>query len=387
MSVLGIVAEYNPFHNGHLYHLEKAASAVSPSAVLVALSGPFTQRGEPAFLSPWVRAECALLAGADAVFALPVLWTVRDAEHYALGAVSLLSALGATHLAFGAESEDLSMLQRTAFFLESPPVGFRNELRRLLSEGTGFPAAISMASARFCPESESVLKHPNNILAVCYLRAICRLGLSMIPVLIPRSGCYHSDRIDPSAPSASAIRSALMRGSWQDALSALPPWSRDAVRHAFLARAVPDTDRMDAVLTERIRSMLPEQAALLPDCGEGLDSALLKAAAGSHSREDLISRLTTRRYPSARISRICACAMLNITREQLTKTPLPRSALLLALKRNLSLTGSWKALSLPASPADWFRMADRSEEAAYRFWGDLSGLPGSFPFTQKTLTR
>lgn len=121
MAILGIVAEYDPFHNGHLQHLHLSMDSVSPSAVLIALSGPFKQRGEPALLSPFVRAECALASGADAVFALPVLWTVRDAEHYALGAVSMLASLGVTHLAFGAETADLPLLQRTADLLEDSP--------------------------------------------------------------------------------------------------------------------------------------------------------------------------------------------------------------------------------------------------------------------------
>ena len=102
MSILGIVAEYDPFHNGHLHHLREAAAAVSPDAVLIALSGPFKQRGQASLLSPYARAESALEFGADAVLALPVCWTVHDAEHYALGAVSMLASLGATHLAFGA---------------------------------------------------------------------------------------------------------------------------------------------------------------------------------------------------------------------------------------------------------------------------------------------
>ena len=120
MRVLGIVAEYDPFHLGHARHLRLAREAVRPDAVLIALSPCIKQRGELSLLSPHDRAACALSEGADAVFALPVLWTVRDAEHYALGAVSLLAGLGATHLAFGAETDDLSLLRRTAELLENP---------------------------------------------------------------------------------------------------------------------------------------------------------------------------------------------------------------------------------------------------------------------------
>ena len=146
MSVLGIVAEYDPFHNGHLFHLRSAMEAVSPSAVLVALSGPFKQRGEIALLSPFVRAECALSSGADAVFMLPSLWTVRDAEHYALGAVSVLASLGATHLAFGAENADLSLLQQTADLLEDSPEKLKAELADLQKQLAGGSASTSSSA-------------------------------------------------------------------------------------------------------------------------------------------------------------------------------------------------------------------------------------------------
>ena len=114
MTILGIIAEYDPFHNGHLYHLNEAKKRVQPDFTYIVLSPCLKQRGTFSMLSPLDRARLALEAGADAVFALPVLWTVRDAEHYALGAVSMLASLGVTHLAFGAETADLPLLQRTA---------------------------------------------------------------------------------------------------------------------------------------------------------------------------------------------------------------------------------------------------------------------------------
>ena len=385
MAVLGIVAEYNPFHNGHLRHLREAAAAVSPSAVLVALSGPVTQRGEVPLLSPWARAECALAAGADAVFSMPVLWTVRDAEHYALGAVSLLASLGADSLAFGAETEDLSLLRQTADLLESSPASFRSALKAFLSEGFGYPAALSRAAGLVLPESEALLRQPNNILAVCYLRAIRRLDVPVTPVLIPRPAGYRAERIDPAAPSASAVREALYRGAWPQALSALPPNSRQAVRSAFLSGSVPDPRVLDALLLNRLRSMSDDEWNSLPDGEDGLSAALRKAASGANSRSQLIALGTTRRHPSARVSRLCACALLGITRSDLAGAALPRSALLLALKKNPLLTARWKELAMPASPARWLESAGTAEQAAWRLWGLCCGLPGSFPWTCRTI--
>ena len=387
MAVLGIVAEYDPFHNGHLRHLRMAVSSVKPSAVVVALSGPFKQRGEPSLLSPFSRAACALAAGADAVLALPVLWTVRDAEHYALGAVHLLSSLGATHLAFGAETADLPLLEQAADLLEHPPSPLQDAIRASLAEGIGYPAALAKAAGACIPECGALLDRPNNILAVCYLRAIRRLGLSLIPVVISRSGAYHDVRILPDAPSASALRDALMRGAWPQVLQALPPASEKTIRSAFLSGAYPDSKRLDAMLLEKLRAMNPEQAAALPDCPEGLDRALLNAASRASSREEIVSMMTSRRYSSARISRLCACALLGITRGQLEHLPLPDSALLLALKRNPSLTGSWKSSDVRVvSFSDCLESVGSADRAAWRIWSLACGLPSSFPFTQKMIT-
>ena len=387
MSVLGIVAEYDPFHSGHLHHLRAAVSAVSPSAVLVGLSGPFRQRGVPSLLSPFSRAQCALAAGADAVFALPVLWTVRDAEHYALGAVSLIASLGATHLAFGAETADLDLLRKTADLLEDAPASLRNELHASLSEGAGYPASLARAAEICLPESGVLLRSPNNILAVCYLRAIRRLSLSLTPVVIPRTGGYSADRIDPEAPSASAVTAALRRGDWQNALSALPPASAEILRADFLSGNVPDLKQLDILLLEKLRSMAREEAALLPDCPEGLDAALLRAAARVNSREELIAALTGRRYPSARISRLCTYALLGITKESVDTAPLPDRALLLALKKNPSMTGSWKNGPVRVSaPSKGLEGADPAERAAWRVWALCCGKPASWPFEQKLVT-
>ena len=388
MAILGIIAEYDPFHNGHLLHLRSAVSAVNPSAVLVALSGPFKQRGDPALLSPFARAEAALAAGADAVFSLPVCWTLRDAEHYALGAVSLLSSLGATHLGFGAETADLSLLRRTADLLEDPPQAMRDALRAALSEGCGWPAAAAGAAAAVLPESREVLGHPNNILAVCYLRAIRRLRLSLVPVVIPRSGSYHACRVDASAPSASALRAALCRGAWSSALPAMPAFSASLVRSAFLSGHVPDPGKIDSLLLDKLRAMSREEVSHLPDCPEGLDAALLKAARDASSRDGVIRAVTTRRYTAARVSRLCACALLGLTADLLRDLPLPASALLLAVKKGPSLAGLWKDAGISVlSASEYLGGAIPAERAAWRAWALAAGYPASFPFTEKVVTE
>ena len=385
MRILGIVAEYDPFHNGHLFHLCEAKKQVSPDLTYIVLSPCFKQRGEPALLSPADRARCALEAGADAVFALPVSWTVRDAEHYALGAVSLLSGLGATHLAFGAETPHLPLLSCAAALLEQPSSEFGAAVKSALSAGKGWPAAVSAALSAALPEAAGLLDRPNNILAVSYLRALRRLGLSLTPVAVPRSGSYHAPAVLPSSPSASSVREALMRGNYASAFAALPDYSVSVLRRRFLEGAVPDDSILDQLVLSRLRSMSDAEYRLLPDLSEGMEHALRAAAASVRTRRDLIAALTCKRYPAARISRLCACAVLNLTADSLADTPLPDSALLLGLKSNPEMTALWKRLPLPvvSSFTEWNKAAHPADLAAWSLWAQCCRLPDTLPFTEK----
>lgn len=388
MRILGIVAEYDPFHRGHLFHLQEAKRQIEPDFTFVALSPCLKQRGDLALLSPSDRARCALESGADAVFALPVCWTLREAEHYALGAVSLLAGLGATHLAFGAETADLSLLSAAAELLESPSALFSHTLKDRLAAGAGYPAALSSALSAALPEAAGLLDKPNNTLAVCYLRAVRRLNLSLTPVAIPRRGSYHAPGIDPEAPSASAIRGSLLRGAYGPAFDAVPKVTADLLRRRFAEGRVPDESVLDALLLWRLRSMTDKDYALLPDVSEGMENALREAASAVHTRRQLLSDLSGKRYPAARLSRLCAYALLGVTRPALESCPLPDSALLLGLKKNPAMTALWKKQSLRVLPsfAEWKKAAPPADLAAWRLWALCCRLPDTLPFTEKTVT-
>jgi len=388
VKILGIIAEYDPFHNGHLRHISRAQSAVSPDLTFVALSGCFKQRGELSLLSPADRARCALKAGADAVFCLPVIWTIRDAEHYALGAVSLLSGLGITHLAFGAETPDPGLLQQAADILESPCSAFRAVLKEKLSSGTGYPAALSAALSSVLPAAGGLLDCPNNTLAVCYLRAASRLGLSLQPVIIPRSGSYHAPGIDPGSPSASALRESLLRGNYAAAFQAVPEYTADLLRRRFLEGRIPDRRVFDHLLLARLRTMSSNEFASLPDLSEGMENALRSAAAESDSREELLRSLSGKRYPAARISRLCACALLGLSRNDLESAVLPDHALLIGLRRRPEMTALWKDRALPviASFTEWKKTAHPADLAAWRLWAQSCRLPDTLPFTEKVVS-
>ena len=388
MRILGIVAEYDPFHRGHLYHLEEARKRVHPDMTLVALSPCVKQRGSLSLLSPADRARCALEAGADAVFCLPVCWTLRDAEHYTLGAVSLLSRMGATHLAFGAETADSGLLRGAADLLEDPPTSFNAILKEKLSGGAGWPSAVSAALSAVLPAAGGLLDRPNNILAVCYLRAVRRLGLSLEPVIIQRSGSYHAAGVDPDSPSASALRKALRSGAYAAAGAALPDYTAAILRRRFLDETVPDEQILDSLLIARLRSMGDKDFRLLPDVSEGLENALRAAAVSCRSRRDIISSLSGKRYPAARVSRLCACALLGLTADQVDKASLPENALLLGLRRRPEMTALWKQLSFPvvSSYTEWKKAAHPADLAAWRLWAQCCRIPDTLPFTEKTVT-
>lgn len=385
LKILGIVAEYDPFHNGHAFHLKSARKAVRPDAVYAVVSPAMKQRGEPSMLSPHVRAACALHEGIDAVFTLPVLWTVRDAEHYALGAVSLLSGLGVTHLAFGAEIADLPLLQKTAALLENPPSSMIRSLKDLLSEGTGYPAALCRAAAGVFPEADRVLSLPNNILAVCYLRALRRLHSGIVPVVIPRAGGYHDASISVSFPSASSLRASLSRGIYAPVFSAVPAFTAGLIRNSFLNHQIPDLHIWNMMVLDTLRSA---DLSVLPDLSEGLEDALRKAAVASCG-DDLPDRISSRRYPAARISRLCTMAMLGVTRDRISSLPLPDHTLLLALRKSAAPTEDWRNLPIRicGSAAEWKSAADPEELRSWSLRALCCSQPDTQPFTDKVYTE
>ena len=189
MRIGGVVAEYNPFHNGHAYQLMELRQA-GATHIAVVMSGNFVQRGEPALLDKWTRAEAALLCGADLILELPLPYGAATAERFAFGAVSLLEGLGCVDLlGFGCESGDLPALQRAARAVEDPEV--YEAVRERMAEGISFAAAREEAVRERWGEAGDALRRPNDILAVEYLRQLGRLGSPIRPVAVGQIGRAH----------------------------------------------------------------------------------------------------------------------------------------------------------------------------------------------------
>lgn len=227
MRIAGIIAEYNPFHNGHLYQIGEVRRLTHADHIVVAMSGDFVQRGMPAIIDKYARTRMALSCGADLVLELPVLWSTASAEDFAAAGVALLEKTGCVDtLCFGAETDDLPLLTAVADILAEEPEDYRSRLSACLRDGMTFPAARSRALSEYlehtrhcAPEGfdtdriSELLSTPNNILAVEYLKALKRRNSRMQPLLIPRIGAGYHDR-DAGQPlaSATAIRRGLMTG-------------------------------------------------------------------------------------------------------------------------------------------------------------------------------
>ena len=217
MKIVGLITEYNPFHNGHLYHIKESLRVTGADAAVVVMSGDYVQRGTPAIMPKRIRAEMALMCGAGAVFELPVCYATGSAELFALGSVSLLESLGIVDsICFGSECNDLPILEQLAELLLEEPEAYQILLKDYLKQGMSFPRARQEAILSYTedPRFAEILRNPNNILGIEYLKAIKKLGSRMEPYTIARRGAqYHDEELDSDYSSATAIRSLLAYSS------------------------------------------------------------------------------------------------------------------------------------------------------------------------------
>lgn len=214
MKSVGIIVEYNPFHNGHMYQIDKIRNMYPDCCIVAVMSGNFVQRGEPAVIDKYTRAQMAVMAGVNLVIELPCIYSLASAETFAKGGVSILSALGVDYICFGSEYGELDYLQKIATILCNEPKEYKEELGNNLKKGLSFPAARQKAVAYVMQEDCDALSKPNNILAIEYLKAIIKNNYNIIPITILRTGSGYNDMSLPDSTntfaSASAIRKELL---------------------------------------------------------------------------------------------------------------------------------------------------------------------------------
>lgn len=336
MRVVGIVTEFNPFHNGHALLLERAREAMGEdTAVVCCMSGDFVQRGEAAVWSKFARAEAAARCGADLVFELPLPWALSSAEGFARGGVGLLAALGVVDcLCFGSECGETEPLERAAEALLSPALAA--ELRRELESGIPFAAARQRALAAVTDEETArLVETPNNILAVEYIRAIYELGLDLGFMTVRREGAEHDGQGEGSIRSASELRSRIAAGK---SCSGFMPDAALAVfeREAERGRGPVLMETLEPMLLARLRMLPDEEFSRLPDASEGLGNRLRAAVRDEPTLDGVLAAAKSKRYALSRIRRMTMCACLGV-REGMAEGVPPYARLLAASERGREL--------------------------------------------------
>ncbi|CZT57026.1 hypothetical protein BN3661_01746 [Eubacteriaceae bacterium CHKCI005] len=313
MKIVGIVAEYNPFHYGHLHHILETRKKGATHIVAV-VSGHFVQRGEPAIISKFARTKMALANGVDLVLELPLPWSMSSAEGFALGAISILRGLGCVGgFSFGSECANLESLKQAALACDSPKA--LEALPYYLGQGLSFPFARQKAVSQiFGEDIADVLQNPNDQLGIEYLRAAHRLHWDSHPICIARAGVQHDQNSSHRHfASASLLRQWMMKGLIDQVECFMPSAAFEILKEQWDQGAAPSSlQNLDRCVLARLRTMEPEELALCPDVSEGLEYRILQAAKKAQNLPQLYDMVKTKRYTHSRIRRICMAAFLQL---------------------------------------------------------------------------
>ena len=318
--ILGIISEYNPFHNGHLYQLEKSKELVNPDYSICIMSGNFVQRGEPSLIDKWSKAEIAVKCGFDMVIELPTVYAISSAENFAQGAIKILQAFGDVTLSFGSELGNLSILNEFADIFYDEPKEYLTILNHELDKGLSYPKARENAVLFYLNDIRkysNVLSSPNNILAIEYLKAIKKFKSKILPITIKRIGTeYNSTNINGSFASATAIRKLINDNKNIKGLLPKPSFEilNSNIKYGKLVNSIKIFEK-EIIYT--LRKMSVQEIANLQDVSEGLENLIKQAANSCNNLEDLINSIKSKRYTRSRIQRILLYSILNITKKDI----------------------------------------------------------------------
>lgn len=326
---LAVICEYNPFHKGHAYQLAEARRRFPGEPVICIMSGNFVQRGEPAIVDKWVRAEMALKAGADMVLELPTYFATAGAEDFARGAVKIARESGLVDkLVFSTEPGTEDLLEPVARCLAENPAAFGAHIAESLPSAPSFAAAREKAMTllladrlpQITPEQITLLRSPNAILALEYLKQLFLADSSIAPVILTRQGAGYLDTdAEAGMPSARALRESLASGG--DITEKLPAEVRAVWQDALDRKLAPVfPEQFSPILRFTLAQKSPEDLAKIPGVAEGLENRLYNESRHFSGWDDLLERIATKRYPTARLRRILLYEMLGITRERLAET-------------------------------------------------------------------
>lgn len=320
MQAVGVIVEYNPFHNGHQWHIEAAKKQSGCPFVIGVMSGNFVQRGEPAIFDKWKRAEMAICGGADLIIELPAAFAVRSAQYFAAGGIRLLNSLGVvSSICFGAENADLTLLKKIAAATREQQI--MKDMHVHLKSGKTYAAALGQSLENQYQISPNTITSPNNILAVEYLRAMETFAPNLIPVPVARQQSQYNDTaITAPFASATAIRHALLNSmSITDEIkSVLPITTLNIIQHALADQRGPVTySNFSNIILAQLRSASLDTLEQLPNVSEGLHYKIRDCALLAANINQLFSHLKSKRYPYTRLQRIMIHSLLGTTKKQL----------------------------------------------------------------------
>lgn len=321
--VLGIIAEYNPFHNGHLYHLQKSIQETECDYVIAIISGNFVQRGNSSVINKWKKAEMALKSGVNLVIELPTIYSISSAENFAFGAIKILNELKIVKsVSFGTETGDMAALNNIANLLVQEPKKYQYILQDELKMGVSFPKAREIAVLKVFNDNRrygNIMSSPNNILAIEYLKSIKRLKSFMKPHLVKRERVfYNDDAVVDDFASATAIRRLLSRNQTEDLSRVLPKSSYEILMQELKKEnVVLDIAKYEKEIIYNLRKMSLKQIQNIPDVSEGLEHAIKNAVGSCNNLPELLNMIKSKRYTGTRLQRILICSLLGITKKNM----------------------------------------------------------------------
>ncbi|MCT4594883.1 MAG: nucleotidyltransferase [Anaeromicrobium sp.] len=323
MNVVGIVAEYNPFHNGHKYHLIESLKNTKATHSIVVMSGNFLQRGEPAILDKWTRAQMAIDEGVDLVIELPFAYACNSAEYFAFGAVSLLNNMNIVdYVSFGSELGNIDDLTKISKVLNEEPSEYTDDLKKFLKEGISYPAAREKALFKYFNHGNlsHIIGSPNNILGIEYIKSLLKLGSPIKPSTVKRyKAHYHSKELYGNISSATAIRKVLFHNPLDKTLeSVMPSESYKILQESLIKYNKPVFyNDFSQMIIQTLRKSSPEYLKSLVDVGEGLENRLKSSATKAIHIDSLLDNIKTKRYALTRIQRILIHSLMGYTKDTL----------------------------------------------------------------------
>ncbi|UOQ93069.1 nucleotidyltransferase [Halobacillus shinanisalinarum] len=318
MKSCGVIVEYNPFHNGHAYHLEQSRETAQADCMVAVMSGNFLQRGEPAIIDKWQRTRAALQSGVDLVLELPYLFAVQHSDYFSQGAVQTLSDAGVDAICFGSENGSITPFIEAHETLEANGAAFNNSLRKHLDEGFSYPEAARFAYKDIGLASID-LGQPNNILGYSYIKQILTHHKHITPLTIERSGSqYHDQHMGGSIASATSIRKELLARNemTEKARDAIPSATLDGLTEYYQENKIwHHWEHYFSLLQYKILTTPTEQLQLIHGVDEGLEHRFKHAIKKATSFHQLIENVKTKRYTWTRLQRTCVHILTGLTKE------------------------------------------------------------------------